>query len=92
MFLTKKNNYVNEVLSHLPYNIITINGFYKCSTEKSLISNCAGFQVNYDLKERIPLEDDYNYVGTVRDRTVQMLDMLGCQRLVSNLEEGLGEK
>ena len=90
--------YANERLSHLPYDVITIDGSVQRSEARSTVSDRAGLQGNYDPKELIPNDNDDDddtkkkTVDTVRESVVSMLNELGCQRLVANLGEGLGGK
>merc|ERR1719223_1421308 len=62
------------------------------STARDTVGGRAGLQGNYDPRELILAEDGSKTVETVRETTRELLEALGCQRLIANLGEGLGGK
>jgi uroporphyrinogen decarboxylase len=83
---------MNEELSKLGYDVVTIDGSVDRATARDTVSGRAGLQGNYDPVELIETEDGSKTPETVRATAKEMLEALGTQRLIANLGEGLGGK
>ena len=92
MVFARGASFANEDLSKLGYDVITIDGEVDRSSARNTVGDRAVLQGNYDPKELILTDDGSKTVETVRDTTKELLDSLGCQRLIANLGEGLGGK
>ena len=92
MVFARGASFANEELSKLGYDVVTIDGEVNRSTARNTVGDRTGLQGNYDPRELIPTEDGSKTVETVRETTRELLEALGCQRLIANLGEGLGGK
>jgi len=84
--------YMNEQLSKLGYDVVTIDGSVDRAIARDTVSGRAGLQGNYDPQELIEAEDGSKTPETVRATARTLLESLGPQRLIANLGEGLGGK
>ena len=73
------------------YDVVTIDGTVDRSTARDTMGDRCGMQGNYDPANLIS-DGTENTPETVRATTKEMLDILGPQRLIANLGEGLGGK
>jgi len=85
-------SYMNEQLSKLGYDVVTIDGSVDRAIARDTVSGRAGLQGNYDPQELIEAEDGSKTPETVRATARTLLESLGPQRLIANLGEGLGGK
>jgi len=83
---------MNEALSKLGYDIVTIDGSVDRASARAAVGGRAGLQGNYDPAELIPDEAGTKTAESVRATAQAMLHELGPQRLIANLGEGLGGK
>uniref|UniRef100_A0A7S3PZF6 Uroporphyrinogen decarboxylase (URO-D) domain-containing protein n=1 Tax=Chaetoceros debilis TaxID=122233 RepID=A0A7S3PZF6_9STRA len=89
------NSYANEKLSHMGFDVITMDGEVERSTARDIVGDKTGLQGNYNPRELIPgvgEDGEDKTADTVRASAKQLLDDLGPQRLIANLGEGLGGK
>jgi len=87
--------YANEKLSHMGFDVITMDGEVERSTARDIVGDKTGLQGNYNPRELIPgvgEDGEDKTADTVRASAKQLLDDLGPQRLIANLGEGLGGK
>lgn len=84
--------FANEKLSHLDYDVVTIDGDVSRDSARSEVGGRTGLQGNYDPRELIPTDEGSKTLETVRQSVREMLEALGPQRLIANLGEGLGGK
>lgn len=84
--------FANEKLSHLSYDVITMDGDVDRETARVIVGERTSLQGNYDPRELIPTEEGTKTQESVRQSVRDMLDVLGPQRLIANLGEGLGGK
>lgn len=82
--------YANERLSHLGFDVVTMDGDVDRSTARATVGDRCGLQGNYDPSELIM--ENGKTAETVRDTARALIDELGPQRLIANLGEGLGGK
>jgi uroporphyrinogen decarboxylase len=85
--------HLNDKLTDLGYDVITIDGSVDRATARASVGGDATnivLQGNYDPAELI--EANGKTVETVQASARQMLQELGPQRLIANLGEGLGGK
>ena len=61
-------------------------------TARAVVGDRCSLQGNYNPRELIPDEEGTKTPETVRQTVKEMLDVLGPQRLIANLGEGLGGK
>ena len=80
--------YMNEQLSTMGYDVITIDGSVNRAMARSVVADRVGLQGNYDPGELIVTNG--KTVETVRQTARELLISLGPQRLIANLGEGLG--
>ena len=80
--------YMNEQLSTMGYDVVTIDGSVNRATARSIVADRAGLQGNYEPGELIATNG--KTVETVRQTARELLISLGPQRLIANLGEGLG--
>jgi len=80
--------YMNEQLSTMGYDVVTIDGSVDRSEARSVVADRAGLQGNYDPGELIVTNG--KTVETVQQTARELLISLGPQRLIANLGEGLG--
>lgn len=92
MVFSRGASFANEKLSHLSYDVVTLDGEVARATARSTVGDRAGLQGNYDPRELIPNEEGTKTPETVRQTARDMLVALGPQRLIANLGEGLGGK
>ena len=71
---------------------MTIDGGVERSTARATIGDRVALQGNYDPRELIEDEEGTKTPETVRATAREMLDVLGPQKLIANLGEGLGGK
>lgn len=90
MVFSRGASFANEELSKLPYDVVTIDGSVDRSAARGMVGDRASLQGNYDPRELI--EDGGKTKETVQQTAKEMLDVLGPQRLIANLGEGLGGK
>lgn len=81
---------MNEKLSSLKYDVITMDGSVDRSTARDIVGPNVSLQGNYDPAELI--EANGKTVETVRESAKKLLEELGPKRLIANLGEGLGGK
>lgn len=84
--------FANEKLSNLSFDVITMDGDVPRDTAREVVGGRTSLQGNYDPRELIPDEEGTKTVDTVRQTVKDMLEVLGPQRLIANLGEGLGGK
>lgn len=82
--------YANEKLSHMGFDIVTMDGDVDRSTARATVGDRCGLQGNYDPAELI--EANGKTAETVQETAKQYIDDFGPQRLIANLGEGLGGK
>jgi len=82
--------YANEKLSHMGFDVVTMDGDVDRSTARATVGDRCGLQGNYDPKELI--EENEKTPETVKETARTLLEDLGPQRLIANLGEGLGGK
>lgn len=80
--------YMNEQLSTMGYDVVTIDGSVNRETARSVVADRAGLQGNFDPGELIVTNG--KTVETVQQTARELLISLGPQRLIANLGEGLG--
>jgi len=61
-------------------------------TARDVVGGRTSLQGNYNPRELIPDEEGSKTPETVRQTVKDMLEVLGPQRLIANLGEGLGGK
>jgi uroporphyrinogen decarboxylase len=71
---------------------VTIDGSVDRNTARSVIGDNVALQGNYDPRELIEDEEGTKTPETVRQTAREMLEVLGPQKLIANLGEGLGGK
>jgi uroporphyrinogen decarboxylase len=90
------SSFANADLSKLEFDVITIDGSVDRNSARGIVGDNVVLQGNYDPQELI--EDDNDDEGkrktpeTVRQTAKEMLTVLGPQKLIANLGEGLGGK
>ena len=87
-----KYSFANEKLSHLAYDVVTMDGEVPRDTARDVVGDRVSLQGNYNPRELIPDEEGTKTPETVRQTVKEMLEALGPQRLIANLGEGLGGK
>lgn len=92
MVFSRGASFANEELSKLGYDIVTIDGDVDRANARDTVGGRTGLQGNYNPRELILAEDGSKTVESVRESTRELLEALGCQRLIANLGEGLGGK
>jgi len=90
MVFSRGASFANEQLSTMGYDVITIDGTVDRTTARSVVHNKAGLQGSYNPAELI-LANDKTPESVVAS-TKEYLNVLGTQRLIANLGEGLGGK
>ena len=83
-------SYANEKLSHMGFDVVTMDGSIDRSTARATAGDRCGLQGNYDPAELI--EANGKTAETVQETAKQYIDDFGPQRLIANLGEGLGGK
>lgn len=86
------SSFANADLSKLEFDVITIDGDVDRPTARSIVGDKVALQGNYDPRELIEDEEGTKTPETVRSTVRDMLDVLGPQKLIANLGEGLGGK
>lgn len=90
MVFARGASYANEHLAACGlFDVITIDGSVERSSAREKLGG-KSLQGNYDPSELI--EDNGKTVESVRESTREMLEALGCEKLIANLGEGLGGK
>lgn len=84
--------YANEKISKLQYDVITMDGDVDRETARDVVGDRVSLQGNYNPRELIPDEEGTKTPESVRQTVRDMLDVLGTQKLIANLGEGLGGK
>lgn len=82
--------YANEKLSHMGFDVVTMDGSIDRSTARATVGDRCGLQGNYDPAELV--EANGKTAETVQETAKQYIDDFGPQRLIANLGEGLGGK
>lgn len=82
--------HLNDRLTGLGFDVITIDGTVDRSTARKVVGPDITLQGNYDPAELI--EDNGKTAETVRSTARDMLKELSPTRLIANLGEGLGGK
>ncbi len=81
----------NDEVAALGYfDVITIDGSVDRKSVRSFVGDKVTLQGNYDPGELIPNAENSKTPETVRDTAREMLEVLGPNRLIANLGEGLG--
>lgn len=92
MVFSRGASFANEKLSHLDFDVVTLDGEVERSTARATVGDRSGLQGNYNPCELIKDEEGTKTPETVRQTVREMLEALGPQRLIANLGEGLGGK
>lgn len=92
MVFSRGASFANEKLSHLAYDVVTLDGEVPRDTARDVVGDRVSLQGNYNPRELIPNEEGTKTPETVRQTVIEMLEALGPQRLIANLGEGLGGK
>lgn len=92
MVFSRGASFANSGLANLEYDVVTIDGGVERSTARATIGDRVALQGNYDPRELIEDEEGTKTPETVRATAREMLDVLGPQKLIANLGEGLGGK
>ena len=88
--LNENISYANEKLSHMGFDVVTMDGSIDRNTARSTVGDRCGLQGNYDPAELI--EANGKTPETVKETAKKYIDDFGPQRLIANLGEGLGGK
>jgi uroporphyrinogen decarboxylase len=90
MVFTRGAGFANADMAKLGFDVVTMDGEVDRKTARAVIGENVSLQGNYDPRNLIPGEG--KSVETVRQTARELLEDLGCQRLIANLGEGLGGK
>lgn len=82
--------YANEQLSHMGFDVVTMDGEVDRTSAREIVGDRVGLQGNYNPRELI--EENNKSPDTVRESAKVLIDDLGPQRLIANLGEGLSGK
>lgn len=92
MVFSRGASFANNKLSKLEYDVVTIDGSVDRKTARDAVDNRVALQGNYDPRELIEDAEGTKTPETVRETAREMLEVLGPQKLIANLGEGLGGK
>uniref|UniRef100_A0A7R9WRD9 Uroporphyrinogen decarboxylase n=1 Tax=Craspedostauros australis TaxID=1486917 RepID=A0A7R9WRD9_9STRA len=90
MVFSRGASFANAELAKRGFDVITIDGEVDRATARAVIGDDVTLQGNYDPREMI--DDGSKTPETVRQTAKEMLEVLGPEKLIANLGEGLGGK